>query len=164
MSRRDDVRAILRASWDGVSTKTVAQELGVTYDTADDDLRKLRKMKQVERGENGLWYWMPRNGIVPDLVQVRRLDPDVAAVEEQVLAAEEEPQVYHTPEKVIEAVSGAQPLAEPEVIRELADHLDRLSVVPAAELERPAPPVEHMVVLKLKVPASVARRILELVP
>ncbi len=153
MTKRDEIRAYLRSQWDGVTVTRIAEHIGETYDKTYDHLKNLKRRGEVEQDDLRRWY-LKTNNVVPDAVRV-----------------------YRTPEKVVDLVSAPNPpwhgvqelppapptVDEPQEIVELAEHLDRVSVVPAAELEMP-PAVEHMVTLKLRVTASVARQVLALLP
>ena len=146
---RDDIRAILRADWGGRSTNSIALELGQPRERIRHALKNLKERGELVRGDDSQWYWRRSNGIVPERVGViRRLDPDVAGIEEQVLQAQEED--------------------EPQEIVELAEHLDRVSVVPAAELDKPAPAVDWEtrdvqpdVEIRVTVPTWVARKVFD---
>jgi len=148
---RDDVRAILRADWDGRSCGSIAAELGQDAERVRYSLRALKNRGEAAKDESGLWY-LRQNGVVPEKVAVTRKmpDKDVAAVEDWVVLAQED-----EPQAILEL--------------ELAKHLDeqealqRISMIPTDKLEQ-APPVEQMVTLSLTVTSSLARQILALVP
>ncbi len=170
MTKRDEIRNFLRFESEGASVKRIAAAVGETYDKVDSHLRNMAKRGEVEKDDLHRWY-LRTNNVVPDAVRVYRTPEKVInAVSApnppwhgaQGLPPREEPVDVQT-----------RPMAEPREVAALADELaaigreewekhERLSVVPTAELEKPAA-VEHMVTLKLRVPASVARRILELV-
>jgi len=149
MSRRDDVRALLRGAWDGMSGQRIAEALEQDYDKIYDDLKNLRNMGQVRR-EGPLWYWCG-DSIVPDGVTVRRKP------------------VVRMPPKVLEEKVDIQTLPmpdEPQEIVELAEHLDRVSMVPAAELEKPAVDWDDRdempeIRIELQIPTWVARRVMD---
>ena len=134
---RDDIRHILKASWDGRSCGSIAAELGQESERVRYSLRALKDRGEATKDENGLWY-LRQNGVIPEAVAITRKMPE--------------------PKPEIPLIK-----AGPEVLQELIDDLDKVSFVPEDKLEQ-APAVEQMVTLKLKVPASVARKILELVP
>ena len=139
MNRREDIRNYLRMQDEGRSTGEIAAALGCTADQARDALKNMRAPGSVGKDDLGKWYWDGGRGLVPEGVAVRREPP---------------------------AKTVSRPLSvEPQEIVELAEHLDRVAMVPAEELEKPvpAPEPEHRVERRLTGPGSVARRILLLV-
>jgi len=154
MNRREDIRNFLRMQSEGCSTRTIADAVDCTTDQARDALKNMRNIGTVCKDDMGMWY-LDETSVVPKAVKV-----------------------FRTPPKVIEAVSAPNPpwqevdtqptplSVEPQEIVELAEHLDRVSMVPAAELDK-APnwdDLDAMPEVDLKLPALptwVARRVLD---
>ena len=137
MNRREDIRNFLRMQDEGRSTGEIAEAIGCTNDQARDALKNMRQPGGVCKDDLGKWYWDGGRGLVPEGVAVRR-EPKAKTV--------------------------SKPLSvEPREFVELAEHLDRVAVISSEELEKPAPSPEPEVTIKLRVPLSVARRMLLMV-
>ena len=135
---RDDVRAILRADWDGRSCGSIAAELGQDAERVRYSLRALKDRKEAVKDESGLWY-LSRDNIVPEGVAVTRKMPE--------------------PKPEIPLIK-----AGPEVLQELIDDLDKVSFVPEDKLEQvdwDARDAQPDVEFKASMPIWVLRKVLD---
>jgi hypothetical protein len=159
MTKRDEIRNYLRFEAGGASVRRIATAVDETYDKVDSHLRNMAKRGEVEQDDMHRWYWKANN-VVPDAVVVRRTPPPAPA-QVPPPPCEEPVDVQTRPmDEPREVAALAEELAA--IGREELEKYERVAVVPTAELEKPAP-VEPTVKLRLTVPVSVARRILELV-
>ena len=132
-SLRSQIRALLRLEPYGVSSKKLSHYLDADLKRVSDALRKMSQNGQVIKGDDGLWYGKNHT--------------TTAAL-------------------VVPVIPPAPPAPPPEPERtadELIEELQRIQFVPSEELRQVAPKEEVMVTLNLTVPASVARRVLEMV-
>jgi len=139
MSRREDIRNYLKMQSDGASTGRIAEALCCTTDQARDALKNMRVRGEVCKDDLGRWYWDGQRGFVPEGATVRR-------------------------EPVVKMPLAA--LDEPQEIVELAEHMDKVSVVPTAELEKPAVDWDDRdempeIRIELQIPTWVARRVMD---
>ncbi len=164
MSKRDEIRAFLRSQWDGVTVTRVAEEVGLPYDNAFNHLKNMRKRGEVCRDDERRWYYV-RNGVVPEHVRVMPTKTERIV---SILASDSPPVDMEAAKAALaEAVMRAQEDEEPAAPPAPAEEADRVSFVPAAELEKPkavsapvdfnAPDVE----IRITVPTWVARRVFD---
>lgn len=135
-SLRSQIRALLRFEPYGVSSKKLSHYLDADLKRVSDALRKMSQNGQVIKGDDGLWYGKNHTNNAALVVPV------------------------------IPPAPPAPPSPPPEPERtadELIEELQRIQFVPSEELRQVAPKEEVMVTLNLTVPASVARRVLEMV-
>ena len=130
---RQDIRDYLRSRWEPVSGRRVAEYLRQPYEKVYDALKNLRARGEVEKDDMGRWVWANPSSIVPNNVGViRRLDPDVAGIEEKVLQAQED-----EPE-VIRELAGQEAVGDMLADIEEREALRRVSMIPTEKLSEAA--------------------------